>query len=184
MDELLLHVLDIVQNSLSAGATLISVEIEERTEDDSLSIKVSDNGRGMDEETLRAVEDPFFTTKSGKKVGLGIPLLKQTVSLTGGSFRIESQPGKGTRVQATFPKSHIDLPPLGDLRGTALALIYASGKADIVFSYSKEGRTFSLDTREIREMLGEVPLSHPEVIRFLKKYIDDGIKGLEGKSGN
>lgn len=184
MDELLLHVLDIVQNSISAGATLVWVEIEERSEDDLLSITVSDNGKGMDEETLKAVEDPFFTTKTGKKVGLGIPLFKQTVTSTGGNFQIDSQPGKGTKIRAIFSKSHIDLPPLGDLKGTILSLIYSSENADIVFSYSKDGRVFSFDTRKIKEILEEVPLSHPEVIKFLNQYIDDGIKGIEGESEN
>ncbi len=184
MDELLLHVLDIVQNSISAGATLVSVKIEEKSDEDLLSITVSDNGKGMDEETLKAVEDPFFTTKTGKKVGLGIPLLKQTVASTGGYFQIDSHPGKGTIIRASFPKSHIDLPPLGDLKGTILALVFASGNADIVFSYDRDGRIFSLDTRSMKEILGEVPFSHPEVIKFLNNFIDDGIKELEAKSKN
>jgi hypothetical protein len=179
MDELLLHILDIVQNSLSAGASRIEVRIEENSREDLLVLRVSDNGRGMDEETLRSVEDPFFTTKSGKKVGLGIPLLKQTALSTGGNFRIESHPGKGTWIEAQFQLSHIDLPPLGDLPGTLLALIFAAEKADILFSYVKNGRELILDTREIKANLGDLPLSHPQVIKFLKEFIQERVKELE-----
>lgn len=179
MDELLLHVLDIVQNSISAGASLISVEIRERIKEDLLEITVEDNGRGMDEETLKMVEDPFFTTKSGKKVGLGIPLLKQTALSTGGDLKVESQAGKGTRIKAQFPRSHIDLPPLGDLRGTILALVYASERADILFRYLKNGRELVLDTREIKAILNDVPLSHPSVIKFLREFINEKVKELE-----
>lgn len=179
MDELMLHILDIVENSISAGASRIEVRIEENSQEDFLALKVSDNGRGMDEATLKAVEDPFFTTKSGKRVGLGIPLLKQAALSTGGHFKIESRPGRGTQIEARFRLSHIDLPPLGDLPGTLLVLVFASEKADIHFSYRKNGKELTLDTREIKACLGDLPLSHPQVIKFLKEYIEERAKELE-----
>ncbi|MEO0258591.1 MAG: ATP-binding protein [candidate division WOR-3 bacterium] len=177
--ELSMHILDIVQNSISAGASLIRVRVEEDKEKDFLLIEVEDNGRGMDPETIEKVQDPFYTTKSYKKVGLGIPLFKQTAQHCDGSFEIKSQRGQGTLVRATFKRSHIDLPPLGNLKDTILTLIIAELKVDFIFEIKVDGTFFTLDTRDLKRELQDVPLNHPEVIRFLKEFLDENLKIME-----
>lgn len=177
--ELSMHILDIVQNSVSAGANLVRVRVEEDTQRDLLLIEVEDNGIGMDRETIEKVQDPFYTTKTHKKVGLGIPLFKQTALHCDGTFEIKSEKGVGTLVRATFKKSHIDLPPLGNLKDTILTLVVSQPSVDFVFEVIKDDRIFVLDTREIKKELQDVPINHPEVVRFLKEYIDENLKTME-----
>ncbi|MGB9823827.1 MAG: ATP-binding protein [Candidatus Hydrothermia bacterium] len=177
--ELSMHILDIVQNSVSAGANLVRVRVEEDSKKDLLLIEVEDNGVGMDRETIEKVQDPFYTTKTYKKVGLGIPLFKQTALHCEGTFEIKSEKGVGTLVRATFKKSHIDLPPIGNLKDTILTLVVAQPSVDFVFEIIRDGRTFVLDTREIKKELQDVPINHPEVIRFLKEYMDENMKTME-----
>ncbi|MDI6850517.1 MAG: ATP-binding protein [bacterium] len=177
--ELSMHIMDIVQNSLSAGASLVRVKIEQNDSLDTLAIEIEDNGRGMTEEEVKRVQDPFFTTKSYKKVGLGIPLFKQIAEHCDGSFEIKSVPGKGTLIRARFRKSHIDLPPIGNLKDTILTLVVGKPDIDFVFEIYKDGESFILDTREIKKELQDVPVNHPEVIRFLEEYIDKNLKAME-----
>jgi len=177
--ELSMHIIDIVQNSISAGADLIKVKIHELKDRDLLIIEVEDNGKGMDKDQINRVQDPFYTTKSFKRVGLGIPLFKQTAEHCDGSFQILSEPGKGTLIRATFKKSHVDLPPMGNLRDTILTLVVGEPNVDFVFEVETDGVVFVLDTREVKKELQDVPINHPEVVKFLREYIGENLKTME-----
>lgn len=169
MKELSLHVLDIAGNSVSAGASLVTIRVKNRPPE--ICITVEDNGRGMDEEFLRRVSDPFTTTRTTRKVGLGLPLFKLAAEQTGGSFAIKSAPGKGTTVEAKFSYGNIDTPPVGDMAGTMITLIQGSPDIDFIYAYEGTAGAFEMDTREMRELLGGVPLSEPEVLSFISGYI-------------
>jgi len=176
--ELSLHILDIMQNALEAGASRIELAIEEELSKDLLRIAITDNGRGMDKATLERARDPFFTTRSTRRVGLGIPLFAATAERCNGSFRIESTPGEGTIVAATFQHSHIDRPPIGDMVTTLLSVILAQEHVDLCYRHQVNGRKFEFDTEEVRTRLGEVPISHPLVRKWLKGYLQEGLSAL------
>jgi anti-sigma regulatory factor (Ser/Thr protein kinase) len=181
MFELALHILDLVQNSVAAGAKLVTVTIALDTEADTLSITISDDGCGMDEELLARVESPFATTRTTRKVGLGIPMFKQCALMCGGTFSLSSARGAGTVLTATFKASHVDLPPLGDLKGTMLTLVVGSPVTpDFALNYFVDGRSFEFDTRPIREALGGMPLSGGEILSWLDEYLAEGIAQVEG----
>jgi hypothetical protein len=175
MDEISSHIIDIVANSVTAKATHVTVEIITDTVKNLLSLFIKDNGVGMDEETIKKVLDPFYTSKVGKKVGLGVPLLKGTAETTGGSFRLSSLVGKGTEIFATFDLNHPDLPPLGNIRDTILVLVVGNPDTDFRFLVRNNSKEFILDTKEIRDNLDGVPINHPDVITFLSKYIDESM---------
>ena len=173
MKELSLHLLDVAKNSVAAGATWVDISLDE-DKDGRLTIVISDNGRGMSPEFLAQVTDPFTTTRTTRKVGLGVPLFKMAAEQTGGSFSIESEPGKGTTVTAVFKPSHIDMTPLGDINSTVGLLIYSNPDRDFIFRRERDGRSFALDTRELREILGEeVKLSAPEVSEWIQGYLKE-----------
>jgi hypothetical protein len=178
--ELSLHILDIAENSLNAGATCVTIEVLEDTRADQLIIRVADDGRGMDAETVQRVTDPFFTTRTTRRVGLGIPFLKQATELCDGSFAIESQVGKGTTVTATFQHSHINRMPLGDLPNTILTLVIGNPQTDFVYRHILDERSFEFDTRPIKAELGDVPLSEPSVIEYLRREIADSLAQIYG----
>ncbi len=172
MEELSLHILDIVENSVSAGATLVEIRIEYRFgEKPWLTITVRDNGRGMSPEVAGRVSDPFYTTRTTRKVGLGTALFRQTAELAGGSFRVWSEPGKGTEVAAELNPLHLDAVPMGDLGGTYGVLVQTSPGVELVLHAVCDGREFTADTRQFREILGDVPLDTPEVIAFLTEFV-------------
>lgn len=169
--ELALHVLDIAENSLNAGASLVTIELIEDVAADRLTIRVADNGRGMDAETAARVVDPFFTTRSTRKLGLGLPFLKQAAEMCNGTLTIDSEIGQGTAVTAIFQRSHIDRMPLGDLPSTILALIVGYPQANFVFRHFIGDKSVQLDTRPIKAELGDIALSEPEVIAYLKAVL-------------
>jgi hypothetical protein len=176
------HILDIAENGIKAGATLLHIDIQEDFTQDTLTLAVEDNGCGMDAATLACVADPWVTSRTDRKVGLGIPFLKQTAEMCDGAFEIHSALGQGTTTRATFRHSHIDRPPLGDLIGTLRCIIVGNPAVDLVYHHQVDGRTFTLDTREIREVLGEeVPLSDPEVLAFLRTTLEEGVRALGGE---
>ena len=181
MRELSLHVLDALENSLEAGATVIELTIREDTGADRLSITLGDNGRGMSAAQLDRVFDPFFTTRGTRHVGLGIPLFKAAAERCNGSLTIASRPGVGTTLWAEFQHSHIDRAPLGDLGGTLLAVILA-GSCDLHYVHRVNGETFEFDTADIRAQLGDIPLTHPEVRRWLQEFIAKAEEKLRRKS--
>ncbi len=173
MEDIASHIMDIVMNSVTAGAKHIGIAVERDPRTAILSLTVADDGVGMDPETALKVQDPFFSTKTGRKVGLGIPLLKGTAETTGGSFELTSAKGTGTTIKAAFDCRHPDLPPLGNMRDTFLVLVVSHPDVDFDLHYSVDGRTFELDTEELKRELDDVPVNHPEVISFLGKYLDE-----------
>jgi len=176
-----LHVLDVLENSLEAGATCIELTIEEDMAADWLSITIQDNGRGMDKTQLDRVFDPFFTTRSTRHVGLGVPLFKAAAERCNGSLTVASQPGEGTVLQAVFQHSHIDRAPLGDVTGTLLAVILA-GSCDVRYAHRVDGEAFEFHTADMRAELGEIPLTHPAVRKWLQEFIAEGEQKLRRKS--
>ena len=180
MRELSLNILDIAQNSLSAGAGLVTLTVDEDSGADSLTLRVEDDGRGMDADTLQRIRDPFYTTRTTRKVGMGIPLFRMAAEMTGGSLDIVSEPGKGTAVTASFSLSHIDRMPLGDMAGTVTALIRLNPGVDFVYRHTVDGRSFEMDTRELRAQLGDVPLSVPDVMEWIDGYLREQEDSLGG----
>ena len=179
MKDLALHILDILQNSVMAGATMIKLRIDEIPDEDRYMVKFTDNGKGMDAEMVKHVTDPFFTTRTTRKVGLGLPLLKQNAERTGGEMTINSQPGKGTEVEVEFSYKHIDRLPSGDIAGT-LALTASSYPAiDFKYTHNTPHGTFVFDTVEIKETLGDLPIANAQVIAFMKDLIRDNLKEIK-----
>ena len=176
MTELSLHILDIAQNSLKAGSTLTEIGVAADTAADTLSVVIRDNGRGMTDEQVRQAADPFFTTRTTRRVGLGISLFKLAAEQTGGSLSIRSAPGEGTAIETRFVLSHIDRTPLGDIGGTVYTLILCNPTLDFVFDYRVDDRHFTLDTRSLREIFGEVAFTEPEAARGIRDYLDDNIR--------
>jgi len=176
MEDLSLHILDIAENSVAAGARRVTVSIEEDKENDRLTLEIGDDGRGMDEETLKMVTDPFFTTKTVRRIGLGLPLLKQSAEECEGSFSLTSEKGKGTTITAVFRLSHIDRKPLGDIGATLVVLIAGNPSIEFSLAYRKDGYAYRFDTAEIRQDLGEVPIHDPAVLNLIRKDVDDGVR--------
>ncbi len=175
IEELDMHLLDLVQNALSADATHIDVRVICDPTADQLTLHVQDDGVGMDEQTLATVRRGYYSSKSKQSVGLGIPLLRETAQHCDGRFSIDSEVGKGTRVVAEFRRSHIDLPPFGNLAATFLNIIVNADARYVRITYRCEGNELELDTAALKELLGELPFQHPEVIRFLKAYIAERV---------
>ncbi len=150
MEDMSLHILDIVENSIRAKASRIEIKVVEDTRKDLLTIEIKDNGQGIDGETMKKVLDPFFTTKVTRKVGLGLPLLSQAARESGGDIAIESRVGRGTRVKATFGYSHIDRKPLGSMETTLTTLIVGNPEVDFIYEHKKDELDYRLDTKEIR----------------------------------
>lgn len=178
MRELSLNVLDIAQNSVRAEASLIKIELKENTETNTLEISVSDDGKGMTPEQLERVRDPFFTTRTTRKVGMGIPLFRMAAEMTGGSFHIESTVGKGTKTSALFRTDHLDFTPIGDMCSTVIMLITMNLHIDFVYVRQINENSFTLDTRQLKEILGDVPLNEPSITAWLKDYITENTKQL------
>lgn len=173
LPEISLNVLDISENSTRAGATLVSILVRISHEDDTLTVVIGDNGCGMTPEQVSHVTDPFFTTRTTRKVGLGVPFFKLAAESTGGHFHIESEPGKGTTVTAVFGLSHIDRMPLGDITSTIHNLIVYHPDTDFVYIYQYDNNSFTLDTRQMREILEGVPLNAPEVSEYILEYLTE-----------
>jgi hypothetical protein len=171
MKEISLHILDIAQNSIVANATRISINIEEVPHLDTLRVCISDNGKGISPEMLEKVFDPYTTSRTTRRVGLGLPLLNDACKCTGGQLNIESIEGVGTQVVATFGLTHIDRQPLGDIAGVLVLLIAANPNINFIYSHSKNGNEFKIDTLEVQEVLDGIPLSDPNVGRMLKEMI-------------
>ena len=174
MQELSLNILDIAQNSVVAAASLIEIDIAVYGENNKmLSITIKDNGKGMDRQTLENVTNPFFTSRTTRKVGLGIPLFKMAAEQTGGSFDIQSAVGVGTIVKAVFDTSNIDCTPLGDIWDTVAILIQMNEDIDFVYTASRGEESFVCDTRQLKEIMEGAPLSDPMVVRWIKEFIEE-----------
>ncbi len=173
MKELSLHILDIVQNSVAAGARLIMLDLIEDVNTDLLEFSIKDDGCGMTEETLKKVTDPFTTGRTTRRVGLGIPLLKAAAELTGGGLELTSEPGVGTTVTARFVYDSIDRQPLGNMAETILGIIISYENIDFVYYHRVNEKEFTIDTREIKGILGEVSLNEPEVVLWLSGFLNE-----------
>ena len=181
MQEISLNILDIVQNSIRADATLIEVIIEEAPSADVFAFTVKDNGSGMDQEMVKRVTDPFVTTRTTRKVGLGISLLKSLAQQAGGDIKLESEVGVGTIIRADFSYNHIDRQPLGDISAVMVSLISMNPSIDFVYTHSFEKEQFQLDTRELRKILGdEVSFSEISVATWIGEYINEGLTQIYG----
>lgn len=182
MKELSLNILDIAKNSVKAKAENILIKLDET--DEALTLTIGDDGCGMSCETINNVMNPFFTTRTTRNVGLGIPLLKLAAEQTGGSVKIESVPeaessdSHGTTVTAVFFKNHIDFTPLGDIISTVTVLIQGSPDIDWHFVHSINEKKIELNTKELREVLGEVPLDSYEVIKWIEDYLKEEYKSI------
>ena len=181
MKEIGLHLLDIAVNSVAAESKNISVHVREDLFRDRLSASVIDDGRGMDAVTAQQVQDPFYTTRTTRNVGLGIPLLTLAAEQADGSFSLQSEPGKGAWVEAEFRHSHIDRMPLGDLSSTFLTLLISHQQIDWTFLYrvtdkDNKSRDFLFESAELKSGLGDISLTEPEVLTFLRSLIQEGIE--------
>ncbi|MCB5251304.1 MAG: sensor histidine kinase [Candidatus Cloacimonadales bacterium] len=186
MQDLSLHLMDIIENSARAQCGLICITIGIDEVKNIMSFEVVDDGVGMDEETLYSAQNPFYTSKSErkKKIGLGIPLFKENAERCNGVFKMESTLNKGTRLYAEFEYNHIDRMPLGTINDTLLSSIIGHSELDFfikVFHIFKDKQTkeFTLDTKEIKSELGDIPITWPDVIMYLKDTINEGIKNIE-----
>ena len=179
MRELALHLLDIAENSAAAGAKTIRIDVTEDTKSDRLVMKITDDGKGMSEEMVKQVTDPFVTSRTTRKVGLGLPLLKEAAELCNGSLLISSKLGQGTEVNVDFQRSHIDRMPLGDLATTFLNLIIAHPAIHFIFSYKVNSESFYLDDETIKSELQGVSLTEPVVLTFLRNLFESGVQKVQ-----
>jgi len=178
--ELSLHILDVLQNAREAGSRLVRLTVHENIAEDRLILEVTDDGRGMAEEDMKKVTDPFFTTRTTRHVGLGLPLFAAAAERCNGGLEIEKAPGRGLRVTASFRHGHIDRVPLGNMARTLVSFLMGEPPCDLVYVHRRNGKTFELDTRLVRKELGPIPLSHPAVREWLGSYISEGEEGLTG----
>lgn len=169
MEELSLHILDIVENSIAAKADRIEIRIKENNDRDLLSIEVIDNGIGMDKETVRKALDPFYTTKKVRRFGLGLPLLSEAARAANGYLTVTSGIREGTRIKAEFQRSHIDRQPLGDIGQTLEALVIGNPEIDLVFVHKKNNQSFRFDTRKLKARLKNAPINSLAGIRLVKE---------------
>jgi len=176
--ELALHILDIAENSIRAGAKRVRILIREDENRDLFLIRITDNGRGMSPEEQQKALDPFYTTKKVRRIGMGLPLLSDAAERTGGRMILKSRPGVGTAVSAEFGHSHIDRQPMGDIVSALIAIIVGNPGIDIIYRHEVQGRAYLLDTRNIKEALEDVPLNHPDVIAFLREHITEGLRDI------
>lgn len=178
MQELSMNILDVAENSVRAGASLIEITIDEQPERDLLTVLIADNGCGMTAEQVKNVTDPFFTTRTTRKVGLGVPFFKMAAEITGGSFDIRSEMGKGTTVTAKFVRSSIDRMPLGDINETMVSLIRCNAETDFLYTRRFGNEEIVLDTRAFRKELGGIPLGEPKVANFIEAFLQENTAEL------
>lgn len=148
MEDLSLHILDIAENSIAAAARTIEIMIDEDRDKDLLTIEIKDDGKGMDEKTLKKALDPFYTTRKTRRVGLGLSFLAQAAEESGGEIELKSVPNEGTTTKATFRLSHPDCKPMGDINQTIRTLVVAHPEINFVYEHHKDKSTFRFDTRE------------------------------------
>ena len=181
MTELSLNILDIAENSVKAGASLIEITVSVMSADNLLEITIRDNGCGMSEEQVKKVIDPFYTTRTTRKVGLGVPFFKESAEAAGGSFFIESEVGVGTTVKASYELDNIDRMPMGDLTATIHTLVTMHEDIDFLFTYKVDENEFVLDTGELKEILGGISFKEYEVSNYIKEYLKENITSVTGE---
>ena len=182
MRELSLHILDIAENGITAGGDCIHILVDEARATDLLTIKITDNGHGMPAEKIEKLTDPFVTSRTTRRVGLGLSLLAAATERCDGRLTVKTEPDAGTEVEATFRYSHIDRAPVGDMAATITTLIMGNPQIDFVYTHIIAGKEFSLDTRELKAEMGEHSLSNPVVIHHLTASIRNSLEQLEAKN--
>jgi anti-sigma regulatory factor (Ser/Thr protein kinase) len=183
MQDLSLHVLDIVENSIAAGARRIKITIIEDTGRNKLTLTIQDNGVGMDKKIMTKALDPFFSTKKTRRIGLGLSMLAQATKEANGDFHMKSKKGKGTTITATFVHDHIDRKPIGDMTETLITLIATQGRhVDFSYEHRKNNYAVIFDTKTIKQDLNDIPLNNPEVIKYLRDNLKKQIKKLDERS--
>ena len=180
MPEISLNILDVAENSTRAGAALVQITVDVQPKQDRLTVIIADDGCGMAKEQVEQVTDPFYTSRTTRKVGLGVPFFKFAAESTGGSFQIASEPGKGTTVTAVFTLGHIDRMPLGDMTATIHTLILGHPNTDFLYVYRCDQNEFSLDTRQMREILGDLPFDAPEISNYIRDYLTENKLETDG----
>lgn len=178
MNELSMHILDLAQNSMIVGSTLVEIYIVEDVKKNIFSIEIIDDGHGMDEEKLDKAISPFYTSRTTRKVGLGLSLFKMLCELTEGEFNLTSEIDKGTKLYGSMKFDHIDRPHLGDIVGTIIILILNENNIDIKFSITVENENYTFDTKVIKEILDGVPLTEPSVIEWIRENLKEEIYNL------
>ncbi|MGB4654785.1 MAG: sensor histidine kinase [Bacteroidales bacterium] len=173
MKDLSLHIMDIVQNSITAGSDTITVSLDKNSEE--LLLQIQDNGKGMSKETIKRVTDPYYTSRTTRKVGLGIPLLKQNAERTNGTFNIQSEINVGTTTSAKFIHTNIDMLPLGDIGGVISLCMSSNPDINFIFKFKTNDDIFEISTNDIKEVLEDVPISDPQVISYIKNIINENI---------
>lgn len=175
MEDISLHILDVAENGIIAGADLIEITVDEDLQADRLVVTIRDNGKGMEPEFVARVLDPFTTTRTTRKVGLGLSLFQQSAQEAQGDLTIESTPGKGTRVLVSMSHSHIDRKPMGDMAETVTTLVEGNPDVDFIYVHKKNDREYILDTREIRQELEEIPINNPQVVGLIRDNLLAGL---------
>jgi len=178
MEDLSLHILDIAENSLAAGAKNISIAIKEDSSSDLLTIEISDDGKGMEPKIAERATDPFYTTRTSRKVGLGLALLDEAARIANGQMDVESVPGHGTKVRARFQLSHVDRKPIGNMADTLVALIASGTDIDLTYVHERDDDRFAFNIRDIRECFGDLPINSAEVLTFIRRYLTQEEKSL------
>jgi len=173
-----LHILDIVENSISSKASQVQIRITEDLEEDKMIVEIEDNGEGIPVYLVERVVDPFYTTRSTRRVGLGLSLLQQAAQACEGDLQVLSRQGEGTLVRASFRYHHIDRKPLGDIASTLVTLIVGNPQMDFQYVHRKGDKTFGIDTVEIKRELEDVPIDHPKVVQFIRDEIKSGLGEL------
>ena len=171
MKDLSLYILDLAQNSLRAEAKNVHIKIIDSERHNQVSIVIDDDGYGMDAALLSRVTEPFVTTRTTRKMGMGLPLFKMAAELTGGTFHINSTPGHGTTLQGVFTRSHLDMPPMGDITETIVTLVQGAPDVDFTYINETDADVFTFDTKEIREVLEGVPLNTPDVLHWIREHL-------------
>ncbi len=171
MEDLSLHILDIVENSIAAKSDKIEIIITEDIKKDVLSVEIIDNGIGMDKETVKKALDPFYTSKQVRRFGFGLPLLSEAAKAANGQLSIESEKGEGTRIRADFQHSHIDRKPMGDMAQTIITLVIGNPEVNLIYIHKKNGHEHRFDTEEIRIQLNEIPINSSTGIRMIRENL-------------
>jgi anti-sigma regulatory factor (Ser/Thr protein kinase) len=179
MLELAEHILDIAENSVRAGAKTVEININEDSANNLLSIEINDDGCGMTKEEIKRAFDPFYTTKKVRRFGLGIPLLTNAAQMAGGDLDLKSEKGKGTRLKATFQLDHLDRQPMGDISATIINLIAGNSFVDFIYKHRHNDQRFSVDTREIRKEIDDLPINHSEILKYIRGVINEGLSEIK-----
>jgi len=178
MTELSLHILDIIQNSIVAKADLISIAICEDLATDQLTIEIADNGKGIDAEILKNVADPFYTSRTTRKVGMGLSLFRQAAEQCEGTLTIESKLHSGTKVKVMMKNSHIDKQPMGDIAGVVSLMVASNPAIDFEYRHQTNRGVYEFNSREIKQELDEIPISDPKIVKFMREMIQENLNEI------